>query len=284
MPPPSRPLHLRLAQADVVAIGEVERVELGRIAVRGAQALRGEAGERFVIKRAPSRAPQLAAGDRALFLLQGAREPFVLVDEPRELLRLADPAREARWRDSLATLLAAGDDADAVLAAYLAWIDGDDDELRAAATRALSERRTPDAPPLPAAAALRRAAIALDPARPEAVRRASAGVACTAPEGLAALLVGVARDDVDPEVVKIALATGGLQRADGTSRATARALAHANPAVRGIGLGVAGWFAADPAVRAALERVARSDPDPALRAEAERTLGTPAAQLPAQSH
>ena len=36
----------------------------------------------------------------------------------------------------------AGDDRDAVLAAYLDWIDGEDDVLREAATRALTERRT----------------------------------------------------------------------------------------------------------------------------------------------
>jgi hypothetical protein len=204
----------------------------------------------------------------------------VLVDEPRELLRLADPAQEAGWRDSLAALLAAG----SVLAAYLSWIERGDDGLREAATRALADPRTSeDGPLLTAAAAERSAAIALDAARPDAVRRASASVAGANPDGVAALLAGVARPDVDPEVAKIALATGGMQRAPGMPRATARALDHPNPAVREAGLGIASWFAADPAVRAALARVARSDADPRLRAEAERALHAPAAALPPPS-
>jgi len=271
LPPPARPLHLRLAEADVVAIASVERVEIGRIALRDVRALRGAPGERFEIKRAPSRAPALAEGDQALFLLAGARAPYLMVDEPRELLRLSDAAQRERWQAALASLLGAGDDPDALLQAYLAWIDGDDAELREAATRALTDRRVL-AVEIPPAVAVRRAAIALDAGRPEEVRRSSAGVASLTLEGVAALLAGMARADIDPAVAQIALASGGMQRAPGMPAATARAVAHANPEVRRAGLALAGWFAADPAVRAAVERVAKSDPDPDLRTQAERAL------------
>jgi hypothetical protein len=66
LPPPTRPLHLRLAQADVVAIAEVERVDLGRVAVHGAQVLRGTAGERFEIKRSVAAAGARRGRPRAL--------------------------------------------------------------------------------------------------------------------------------------------------------------------------------------------------------------------------
>lgn len=272
LPPPARPLHLRLARADVVAIGEVERVDVGRIAVRPLHVLRGAPDASFAVKRAPSRAPELAAGDHALFLLAGAREPYVFVDEPREVLRFSDAAREELWRSALGALVAAGDDPAAVLAAYLAWIDGDDDELRASAVRALAERRAAGAVPLPPRTALERARIALDPTRPAPVRRASASVACLADEGLAALLAGIGRADVDPAVAQIALASGGLSRADGIADATVRALAHPSSDVRRAGVGIAALVAGDGSVRRALERVARADPDEALRSDANRAL------------
>jgi hypothetical protein len=271
LPPPGRPLHVRLAQADVVAIAAVERVETGRIALRDVHALRGAPGEQFEIKRAPSRAPALAEGDQALFLLAGARAPYVLVDEPREILRLPDADQRERWRAALESLLAAGDDLAGVRDAYLAWIDGNDDALREAATRALTDRRA-NPIEVPSTVSLQRAAIALDARRPEAVRRASASVASVEPAGVAALLAGLARADVDPGVAQIALAAGGLQRAPGLAAGTARAVAHANPEVRRAGLALAGWFAGDPSVRAAIERAAKSDPDPSLRAAAERAL------------
>jgi hypothetical protein len=280
LPAPARPLHVRLARADVVAIGEVERVELGRIAVRPLHVLRGAPADGFAVKRAPSRAPELAPGDRVLLLLAGARAPYVLVDEPREVVKLADPAREELWRAALAGLVAAGDEPGALLAAYLGWIDGADDELRQSAVRALANRRADSAVPLPPEVARERARIALDPARPAPVRRASATLACLAQEGLAALLAGLGRADVDPAVAQIALASGGLARADGMGDATVRALGHPSADVRRAGVGIAALLAGDASVRRALERVARSDPEEELRGQAREALAAAGAPAP----
>ena len=59
LPPPARPLHARMAEADVVALGTVERVEMGRIEVTDAAVVSGEPGERLMRKRSPSREPAL---------------------------------------------------------------------------------------------------------------------------------------------------------------------------------------------------------------------------------
>jgi hypothetical protein len=269
LPPPPRPLHVRLALADVVAFATVERVELGRIAVGDAQALRGAPAGSFRIKRAPSKAPDLAAGERALFLLRGARDPYVMVDEPREVVRIEDAEREARWRAGLAELLAAKGD-DAVHATYLDWIDGPGDGLRQAATQALADRRRS---PLPAEVRVERARIALDASRPAAVRRASANVACLEPAGTAALVAGLDRADVDPGVVRVALTMGALQRVEGLSDAVVTSLGHANREVRRAALPAAVALAGEPAVRAALEELAEREEDAELREAARRALG-----------
>jgi hypothetical protein len=271
LPPASRPLHVRLAKADVVALGTIERVELGRIQVGHAVALRGEPGERFAIKRAPSRAPDLTAGDRTLLLLRGARTPYVWVDERAEVMRLADPAGEARWRDALAELLAASGD-EAVRDVYLEWIDGSDDELRDAATRALAGRR--GQPPLPIGrdVALVRARIALDPRRPVSVRRASASIAVTHADGTRALLAGTGAPGVDPGVVQLALAMGALQRVDGLEGSVLAALRSEDRGVRKAALPAAATVASIPAVHAELQRMAAGSDDE-LAAAAHRALG-----------
>ncbi len=271
MPRPGRPLHVRLALADVVAIADVDRVDLGRIAVRDARTLRGETDDGFLIKRAPSRAPDLMASDRVLFLLRGAREPYVLVDEPRELMRLPDEEATTRWRDALAELLAAPHPEE-VRDVYLAWVDGSDDELRAAATRALADRREHPLPMTPEIAR-ERARIALDSARPLAVRRASAAVACGDPSGTRALLAGVGARGVDPGVVQLALATGTMQRIEGVEGSVARALRSQDRGVVRAALPAAGAVAGDPRVRSELERIAGDDSDAKLAQGARRALG-----------
>ena len=278
LPPPARPLHVRLAAADVVALGAVERVETGRIAVSGAHALRGEPGARFHIKRAPSRAPELAPGERALWLLRGARDPYVLVDEPRELVHLEDEAQEARWRAALGDLLAA-EGTVAVRDVYLGWIDGPDDGLREAALGALANRIA-DPLPLGAEVAVARARAALDPARPAGVRQASATLACLEPGGTRALLSGLARPEVDPAVVRVALAWGAMQRSEGLSEAVAASLRHADVEVRRAALAVGGRMALEPGIRSALEGMAAADADPQLREEARKALGRAPAGKP----
>jgi hypothetical protein len=271
LPRPGRPLHARLAQADVVALGTIERVELGRIQVGDAVALRGAPGERFAVKRAPSRAPDLSAGDRTLLLLRGARTPYVQVDEPSEVMLVADPAGEARWRDALAELLTASGD-EAVRDVYLEWIDGSDDELRDAATGALADRR--HQPPLPIGpdVARARARIALDPRRPVSVRRASASIAVTDADGVRALLAGTGAPGVDPGVVQLALAMGALRKIDGLEGSVLAALRSPDRGVRKAALPAAATVAGTPAVHAELQRLAAGSDDELARA-ARRALG-----------
>jgi hypothetical protein len=270
LPPAARPLHVRLQEADVVAIGTVERVETGRVDVAEAVVLRGGADDRFRLKRSPARPHGLAAGERVVLLLRGARTPYVLVDEPREIRRLPDAAEEARWRSALEALLAADDPA-AQRDVYLAWIDGPDDELRQAASRALADRRSQPLP-VPPELARERARIALDPARPQAVRRASAGVAGQHPAGTAALLAGLG-DGVDPGVTQLALALGAMQRAEGFTPALVSALRSSDPAVVEAAIPAATLSASGPGVRAELERLAAHGATQKMRAAAGRALG-----------
>src|SRR5690606_37651576 len=112
-----RPLHLRLAAADVVAIATVAAVTEGSVALRDAVVLRGEAAPDFELKRAPSKQIPYAVGLAFVLPLRGARSPYVLVDDAREIVTLRDDAAIAAWREALPALLAAGDDPDALRAA-----------------------------------------------------------------------------------------------------------------------------------------------------------------------
>jgi hypothetical protein len=125
-----RPLHLRLAQAEVVAVVKVERVDEGRIALRLEDALAGSPPEAFEAKRSPLRPPPLATGDRALLLLRGARPPYVLVDEPSEVIRLSDDAMAARWSAATRAALAARGDPAALEAVYAEWVANGPSSLR----------------------------------------------------------------------------------------------------------------------------------------------------------
>lgn len=105
IPPPVRPLRERAALADVIAIVEVVGVAEGRIRVVTRGALRGAPPATFEVKRSPLRPPPLAAGDRALLVLRGARPPYVLVDVPDEVLKLHSDAQERALREGLQRLL-----------------------------------------------------------------------------------------------------------------------------------------------------------------------------------
>ena len=81
LPQGSRPLHVRLAAADVVAVGTIGAITEGRVEIRDATVLRGDAAASFEIKRSPAKALQFATGVPAVLLLRGARSPYVLVDD-----------------------------------------------------------------------------------------------------------------------------------------------------------------------------------------------------------
>jgi hypothetical protein len=141
-PPGPRPLHQRLASAELAALVRVERVDEGRIALRLEQALLGEPPESFEVKRSPLAPPPLATGDRALLLLRGARPPYVLADAPSEVIRISDDAMAARWAGALRAVLASRGDEEALVKVYLGWIESGPESLRelgAAGLRALAE-------------------------------------------------------------------------------------------------------------------------------------------------
>jgi hypothetical protein len=270
MPVPARPLHVRLALADVVALGTVERVATGRVDVVDAFAIRGEPGDRFRLKRSPSRPDGLVAGERALLLLRGARTPYVLVDEPREILRITSPEQEQSWRAALAALLNA-EDGEARRSVYLAWLDGPNDALRGAAVQALTDRAHSTSP-IPVDLARERARIALDPTRSETVRRASASIACQNPAGTTALLAGLDDPGVDLGVVQLALGLGAMQRAKGLSEALVAMLRSSDAERVAAAIPAATLAAGAPTVRAELERIAAEGTSDELRASAAHAL------------
>lgn len=271
LPKPPRPLHVRLAEADIVALGKIERVEMGRIDVTNAVALRGEPGDRFRLKRSPSQPPGLAPGERVLLLLRGARTPYLLVDEPREILKPASEEEAALWQAALGELLGAEGEA-AQRDVYLDWVDGPDDELRQAATRALADRRASTLP-IPPEMARERARIALDPGRPLAVRRASAGIACQDPAGTRILLAGLGTPGLDPAVVQLTLALGASQGLEGLQPALVAALRSPDPEIVAAAIPTAAFAASGPEVRAELARIAEQGESEELRAAAGRALG-----------
>ena len=146
MPQAPRPLHTRLAAADVVAIATIGAIGDGRVEIRDATVLRGDAPAAFEIKHSPVAPPPFVTGVPAVLLLRGARSPYVLVDEPREIVLLRDANDAQRWTVALQALFAAGADPGRLLHTYLGWLDGDDEKLREAAASALSDSRAPFLP------------------------------------------------------------------------------------------------------------------------------------------
>jgi hypothetical protein len=264
LPPGSRPLHLRLQAADAVAIGTVAEVTEGRIAVRDSVALRGELDPAFEIKRAPSRPPPLAAGLQAVLLLRGARPPYVLVDDPRELVVFRDEESVAVWRAALRAALDAGSDGDRLIELYLAWLDGSDEALRETGGAALVDPRA-GLPAIGRERALARVAVALDPARAPQTRRISAQLAVRDPAAAQALLAAVPGDGADPQVVAWALRAGLAFPGAALEAAFLRALSDPDGEVRRAAVGVAGFGVRDAAVAAKLRELAGSDPDDGVR-------------------
>ena len=121
IPPLVRALHERTQIAEVVALVRVTGIAAGRIAVETRAGLRGAPPASFEVKYSPLSPPQLRAGDRALLLLRGARSPYVLVDEPREVLVFDTDSDEAALRDGLPALLAVDRDLRTAACVYSSW-------------------------------------------------------------------------------------------------------------------------------------------------------------------
>ena len=237
------------------------------------------------MKRSPGRPPPLAAGDRALLLLRGARPPYVLVDRPDETIRLADPAAEARWVEAFEGWLRVRERPAAWPALYADWIERGPDTLRDLAVDSLGDPKAPFQP-LPAGFAAGLGDEAWDTARPLPARRAAATVAQRTAPGAARLVAGFASAPGEPDaalsVAAIALAAilGGPDR----DAAFLRGLGHTDAEVRRAVLRAleGGGPPPAPAVRERVARVAQDDPETWLRAEAERVLAAlPAPAAPA---
>jgi hypothetical protein len=265
-----RPLQMRVAEADVVAIGRIAAIEPGRIAVHDAVALRGAPGASFEIKRAPSKPPPLALGQQAVLLLRGARSPYVLVDDPKELIALRDDASARVFEEALGQLLDAGSDPDRLLAVYLAWLDVDDAALRGAAGAALVDVRSKLGAPS-AAQALARARVALDASQPIELRRVSVRVATRDPAATGALLAGTPDALGDPGLVELVLSAGALQKSPPLDDALGRALASEDVEVRRAALR-ASENAWSNRVEGRVRELAESEPDPSLRQDAKQAL------------
>jgi hypothetical protein len=267
LPPKQRPLHERIAAADVVAVATIGPIHEGRIEVRDATVLRGDAPASFEIKRSPAAPPPFVTGVPAVLLLRGARPPYVLVDEPREVVIPSDAAAAKRWTDALRSLFAAGSDPQKLVHTYLIWLDGDDDALRDAAGAALSVSNVPYLP-LDREDALDRARAALDPGRVPSARRVSAGLAASQSDGAAALVAGIPGESPDPQVVAVALRGTPSVGREAREAALLRSLAHREAGVRRAALLAAPdlW---NEAVAAKVKQLAAEDPDVDVKEDAQ---------------
>jgi hypothetical protein len=239
----------------------------GRVEIRDATLLRGNAPASFEIKRSPAKPLPFATGVPAVLLLRGARSPYVLVDEPREIVLLRDVADAKRWTDALQALEAASAEPNRLLQIYLAWLDGDDEKFREAAGAALSDFRAPFLP-LGREDALLRARAALDPGRPAPTRRVSAMLAMTQADGAAALVEGIPGEAADPQLIATALRAVIPVARERRVAALLRALADEERDVRRAALSAAPALWSD-AVAARVATMAASDPDPQVRADAQ---------------
>jgi hypothetical protein len=269
-----RSLAARLALADAVVIATVESESPGRLACGSVRTLLGTVPERLELKRAATAPPPLAVGDRAVLLLRGARPPYVLVDEPEETIRLADPGSEERWAAAVSGLLAVRGEPAAWPALYSRWIDDGPDTLRELAVNGITDPKAPFQP-LPSAAGAVFGERAWDLTRPLPARRAYALLAALSQEGSTRLVAGfgAAPNDSDPAVATAAL-RAVLRDPAAASPTVAHALDHSDAEVRRAALQAAQSLRdrAAPELRARIERVSREDSESWLRAEAERTL------------
>lgn len=276
-PPSTRPFPTRAALADAIVVASIEEVELGRLHVANVRTLAGEVPERFQVKRAPGAPPPLAAGDRAILLLRGARPPYVLVDEPRETIRLADAASEERWTAALSAWLAVRDRPRAWIEVYLDWIESGPDTLRQLAVQGLIDPKAPFQPVDPGVYE-ELARRAWDPERSLEGRRVAALLARLGAGPALARGLLAAPLDCDPEIASAALAGAVGHEGFDPTPVLLRGLDHRDADVRknavdGARNAAPFWGGhLQPELRERIERLAREDGESWLREQAEKTL------------
>jgi hypothetical protein len=275
LPPRDAPLLARVERSDAIVLARVASHSAGRLTLARLRGLSGATAESFEVKRSPLRPPPYRPGDVAVFFLRGARPPYLLADEPREMLRPADAAEAERLAGAVAALLAARESPERLLALHVDWLASPDEPLRRLAVNALLD---PDAPwaPLPPGFSEARAREAADPRRSPAERRACAELALADDAGLAALVARLpgAEGEADPELALLALQAAARRSPPGAQAALARSLRHERPEIRDAAVRAAGSLVEtfEPELRAALEALAAGEPDAALRRRAQDLL------------
>ncbi len=270
-----RPLHERITRADAAALISVEVVSEGRLRVRRIQGLLGELPEVFEVKRSPLQPPPLAASDRALLFLRGARAPYVLADEGSETIRIADAEMEERWVGAFSNVHASSGTPGKLASVYLDWIDAGPSTLRALAPDGLAPLLAAD-PALHERVSLARAPRAADASAPLEARALSAGLAAATPAGasdLAAALVA-SGDLGDGNIVELSLRAASLARARALAGLFGAACAHADPEIRTAAMRALPPVAValgEPAIERA-RQLAENDPDQGVRRTAVRAL------------
>ncbi len=273
--PGPRPLQTRLALGDAVVLVVVDAVGEGRIRVRDAVALVGRTDSSFEIKRSPLSPPLLVPDESALLVLKGARSPYLLIDEAREIVHLEGDTDWQRWTRAVAELVATQADGGDLLELYAAWLEGEAKDLREEAVGAVADPRTGFIP-LPERFVAGRVASALDPRKPTGVRSASAYLATLDRAGSERLLAVLAGPEggaiANAELITLTLRAGLGFRMEATRDLLLRSLAHPDVAVRRAALTFAPFVAADAALHEALARIARDEVDSDVKAQAQRAL------------
>lgn len=285
-----RAIHERLDASDRVIRIRVGAISEGRIAVEEATPLVGEATAPFEIKRSPLRPPPLVEGDEAIVFLRGARPPYVLVDEPGEVIRLGhagagEEARIQRWGDAIGALAAGREESAALAETYLDWIDGGPVSLRALGANGILDLIERD-PSLSAGIGAERVAHVVDPAAAIDARRISARLAAANPRSSAALCEAVASSKLalDAALTEITLRACGRARSPAAITLLERAGGHQDVTLRGAAVRSLALIATTAPERtlALAKQLAENDPDSSVRRAAERMLRNASRPLPRQ--
>jgi hypothetical protein len=283
-----RSIHERLDAADRVVRIRVGAVSEGRIAVEEATALVGTATAPFEIKRSPLRPPPLVADDHAIVFLRGARPPYVLVDEPGEVIRLVEAAEgqagsDERWSDAIQALSAGREETAALAETYLDWIDVGPTSLRALGADGLLDliERNPS---LREGIGAERVVHVVDPAAQIDARRVSAQLAASNPRSGAALCEAVAASDLplDAALTELTLRACGRSRSEAAITLLERAATHQDVTVRGAAVRSLALIATTAPERtlALAKRLAEKDPDNSVRRAADRMLRNASREKP----
>jgi len=268
-----RALHRRLPQADAVVLASVVRIDPGRIGLEGARPVAGGTPVAFELKRSPSRPPKVEVGDRVLLLLRGAREPYVLADDPRLVVRI--PAgEEPLWTEAVERAVACGEAPECLVDLYSGWIEQGPASLRELGFYGLGDRTAPFQP-LSGAFLSERAEWAAGSRLPLDARLAFARLVARDPAGSTALARALTEpSNRDPRLVQLALSGAAAARSEAFAPLVTRALRADDPAIRRSAAQVLGLnpWALDPPLLATLRRAAHDDPAEPVRGEARTAL------------